>query len=76
MIVGVSAGGIAELFSEIQGPLSALDRVFDLQTEVKSSSSLNLTKESLKNFKNIPQNHDISFENLSFLKNGQVHVKT
>ena len=85
MIVGVSAGGIAELFSEIQGPLSALDRVFDLQTEVKSSSSLNLTKESLKNFKNIPQNHDISFENLSFfyparadilaLENISFHIK-
>ncbi len=85
MIVGVSAGGIAELFSEIQGPLSALDRVFDLQTEVKSSSSLDLTKESLKNFKNIPQNYDISFENLSFfyparadilaLENISFHIK-
>ena len=30
MIVGVSAGGIAELFSELQGPLAALDRVLEL----------------------------------------------
>jgi len=31
IIVGMSAGGIAELFSEIQGPLAALDRVMELK---------------------------------------------
>ena len=31
IIVGMSAGGIAELFSEIQGPLAALDRVIELK---------------------------------------------
>lgn len=31
IIVGISAGGIAELFSELQGPLAALDRVFELK---------------------------------------------
>ena len=31
IIVGMSAGGIAELFSELQGPLAALDRVFELK---------------------------------------------
>ena len=31
MIVGMSAGGIAELFSEIQGPMAALDRIFEMR---------------------------------------------
>jgi ATP-binding cassette subfamily B protein len=31
IMVGMSAGGIAELFSEIQGPLAALDRVVELK---------------------------------------------
>ncbi len=31
IIVGMSAGGIAELFSELQGPLAALDRVLELK---------------------------------------------
>ncbi len=36
IIAGTSAGGIAEMFSEIQSPLSALERVFAL-TELNSS---------------------------------------
>ena len=34
IIVGMSAGGIAELFSEVQGPLAALDRVMELKDMV------------------------------------------
>lgn len=39
IIVGMSAGGIAELFSEIQGPLAALDRVVELKNMAKQSYS-------------------------------------
>jgi ATP-binding cassette, subfamily B, bacterial len=66
MIVGMSAGGIAELFSEIQGPLAALDRVFDLQAKTKLPDVLDLTEGISRKFKNIPQNYDIFFENVSF----------
>ena len=66
MVVGMSAGGIAELFSEIQGPLAALDRVFDLQTETKVPHISDLALVHSKKFENIPQNYDISFENVSF----------
>lgn len=66
MVVGMSAGGIAELFSEIQGPLAALDRVFDLQTETKVPHISDLARSNFKNFENIPQNYDVSFENVSF----------
>ncbi len=31
IMVGISAGGLAELFSEIQGPFAALERVLDLK---------------------------------------------
>ena len=66
MIVGMSAGGIAELFSEIQGPLAALDRVFDLQAKTKLPDVSYLTEGISRKFKNIPQNYDIFFENVSF----------
>ena len=66
MIVGMSAGGIAELFSEIQGPLAALDRVFDLQEKAKFPDVSDLTEGISKNFKNVPQNYGIFFENVSF----------
>jgi ATP-binding cassette subfamily B protein len=66
MIVGMSAGGIAELFSEIQGPLAALDRVFDLQAKAKLPDVSYLPEGISRNFKNISQNYDIFFENLSF----------
>ena len=65
MIVGMSAGGIAELFSEIQGPLAALDRVFDLQAKTKLPDVSYLTEGISRKFKNIPQNYDIFFENVS-----------
>lgn len=65
MIAGMSAGGIAELFSEIQGPLGALDRVFDLQAEPQFSYPSNITQDNHHNF-NLPQNYDLSFENVSF----------
>ena len=66
MIVGMSAGGVAELFSEIQGPLAALDRVFELQSATKISSNQDVRRSDYKNFKNTLQNYDISFENVSF----------
>jgi len=66
MIVGMSAGGIAELFSEIQGPLAALDRVFDLQEKAKFPDVSYLPEGISRNFKNVPQNYDIFFENVNF----------
>lgn len=65
MIVGMSAGGIAELFSEIQGPLSALDRVFNLQETTVSHIS-NIALSNYNNFNKIPKNYDLSFENVGF----------
>jgi len=43
IMVGVSAGGLAELFSEIQGPFAALERVLDLKNldhDIKPSKTL------------------------------------
>jgi ATP-binding cassette subfamily B protein len=40
IIVGMSAGGVAELFSEIQGPMAALERVFEIgQPSLRRASS-------------------------------------
>ena len=66
MIVGMSAGGIAELFSEIQGPLAALDRVFNLRSNTKTFTNQYLVTKYHKNFENVLQNYDISFENVNF----------
>ena len=47
IMVGMSGGGIAELFSEIQGPLAALDRVFELRSvEFKKESLVKPLAES------------------------------
>ena len=59
IIVGMSAGGVAELFSEIQGPLAALDRVVELKNMAKISSSQ-------QNEKRLGQNFSITFKNVSF----------
>jgi ATP-binding cassette subfamily B protein len=59
IIVGMSAGGIAELFSEIQGPLAALDRVIELKDMVTQTPDQELKNKLSKNF-------GIKFENVDF----------
>lgn len=59
MIVGVSAGGIAELFSELQGPLAALDRVLELK-------HLNLDQTPKKLSKSLGSKYSIKFEKVMF----------
>ena len=66
MMVGMSAGGIAELFSEIQGPLAALDRVFNLRSNTKAFTNQHVVIKHHKKFENVFQNYDISFENVNF----------
>ncbi len=50
IIVGVSAGGIAELFSESQGPLVALDRVFELKRLSLDQNPKKPNKEPIKKY--------------------------
>lgn len=61
IVVGMSAGGIAELFNEIQSPLAALDRVMELKSIVVTpenlTSKLELQEHSYK----------IKFDNVSFV---------
>jgi ATP-binding cassette subfamily B protein len=66
MMVGMSAGGIAELFSEIQGPLAALDRVFNLRSNTKAFTNQQVVTRHHEKFENVFQNYDISFENVNF----------
>lgn len=66
MVVGMSAGGIAELFSEIHGPLAALDRVFNLRSNTKTFTNQHLVVKPHKKFENVLQNCNISFENVKF----------
>ncbi len=66
MVVGMSTGGIAELFSEIQGPLAALDRVFNLRLNTKTFTNQHLVAKPHKKFENVLQNCNISFENVKF----------
>lgn len=66
MMVGMSAGGIAELFSEIQGPLAALDRVFNLRSNAQAFTNQHVVIKHHKKFENVFQNYDIFFENVNF----------
>ncbi|MBN8522409.1 MAG: ATP-binding cassette domain-containing protein [Rickettsiales bacterium] len=66
MIVGMSAGGIAELFSEIQGPFAALERVFNLRTNPKTYPNSQAIAKYPKKSENALQNYDITFENVNF----------
>jgi len=50
IIVGMSAGGIAELFSELQGPLAALDRVIELKNMDQIIQPTKLSKLTTKNY--------------------------
>jgi ATP-binding cassette, subfamily B, bacterial len=59
IIVGMSAGGVAELFSEIQGPLAALDRVIELKDMVSLAQQKKVQKKLAKSF-------GIKFENVDF----------
>lgn len=60
IIVGMSAGGIAELFNEIQSPLAALDRVMELKSIVVTTENLttNLILED--------NNYHIKFDDVVF----------
>lgn len=59
IIVGMSSGGVAELFSEIQGPLAALDRVVELKNLAKLSYGQQYKNKLDKDF-------SIVFKNVSF----------
>lgn len=59
IIVGMSAGGIAELFSEIQGPLAALDRIVELKN-LEQVNSLEVSK------KKLTKDYTIEFDKVSF----------
>lgn len=59
IIVGMSAGGVAELFSELQGPLAALDRVIELK-------NMNQITQPQKSSKLIDNNYTIKFDKVSF----------
>ena len=59
VIVGMSAGGVAELFSEIQGPLAALDRVIELKNMAKIPSGQ-------QNEGILGKDYFIVFKNVSF----------
>jgi len=60
LMVGISAGGIAESFSEVQGPLASLERVFDL----KAINHKHQTHDVAKN--EIDKIGDIIFQNVEF----------
>lgn len=59
IIVGMSAGGIAELFSEIQGPLAALDRVMELKNikQITQPAALGTS---------VDKDYSIKFDHVSF----------
>lgn len=59
IIVGTSAGGVAEMFSEMQAPLAALDRVLELKKTYQVSSENKLLK-----FKG--DDYEIKFEDVVF----------
>jgi ATP-binding cassette, subfamily B, bacterial len=61
IIVGMSAGGIAELFSEIQSPLAALDRVI----EIRNMGKLPPSTEKVPSMK-LGNDFSIKFSNVSF----------
>ena len=79
ILVGMSAGGIAELFSELQAPLASLDKVLELKRMLPSD-----TTDELASNQDITK-YDITFENVSFnyparpdivvLKNISFHIK-
>jgi ATP-binding cassette subfamily B protein len=58
VVVGMSAGGIAELFNEIQNPLAALDRVMELKSIAVTTENLTGNLE--------PEDYRIKFDNVSF----------
>ena len=59
IIVGMSAGGIAELFSELQIPLAALDRVIELKNMDQIVQPAKLSKLTASNY-------TIKFDKVSF----------
>ena len=72
MIVGMSAGGVAETISELQGPLAALDRVFELNSYGKAEA----TVQGEEVGKNDPlERFDLSFEGVSFAYPARPDIK-
>jgi ATP-binding cassette subfamily B protein len=67
IMVGMSAGGVAELFSEMQGPLAALDRVLELRN--MNSAAKNTKKNNDLNFAKA-----IKYENISFAYPGRADI--
>lgn len=74
IISGMSAGSIAELFSEIHTPKAALDRVFQLK-EMKIVSSL--THNNSQTSRNVELNFykSITFKNVSFTYPARADIK-
>lgn len=68
VIVGMSAGGVAETVSELQGPLAALDRVLELNNFGHS-----LAKES--NGNSHIDDYDLSFKGVSFCYPARPDIK-
>lgn len=74
IIAGVSAGGIAELFSETAGPMSALERVWELRGDkllpLKPDAPLamtqNLNKSSQEAQQEITKQSILTMKNVSF----------
>ncbi|MFK7973257.1 MAG: ABC transporter ATP-binding protein [Rickettsiaceae bacterium] len=59
IMVGMSAGGIAELFSELQGPLAALDRVIELR-DIKTPA------QATQHYERLNLRGDIIYDKVSF----------
>lgn len=60
VVAGMSAGGIAELFSELQNPLAAIDRVFELKNRYDTVT--NFAEERELNF----SDSSFEFANVTF----------
>lgn len=54
IIVGMSSGGIAEVFSELQGPMAALERVFELKSIPQKTCNTSVTEVNSLDIKILP----------------------
>ena len=74
IIAGMSAGSIAELFSEIHTPKAALDRVFQLK-EIKIASSLTHNKNQTSSDIELNFYKSITFKNVTFTYPARADIK-